>query len=136
MKKSEAAINDVLFTKAKEMAIDPLLFSSAIHYIIAHPKQPYGQHDITASIQFFADAVNKFIQLNAASMKPIFSGLDERDYVKTALLHFATKYGTDNFLATIYRNCKQEIRAVIDYEEMVNTGFSEEAIVDALERNY
>ena len=68
-------------------------------------------------------------------MKPIFSGLKEQDYVSTALLHFSEKHGTDNFVDYIFTHCKNELRAVIDYNEMIDTGFQEPDIVKTIE-NY
>jgi hypothetical protein len=135
MKRSEAAIGYVLFSKAAELTIDPILFSSTINYIITNPKQGYDKTDISPAIHQFVRAIDEHLKINAAVMKPIFRSLDKQDYVKTAIMHFAERYRTNNFIDFIFQRCKNEIKAVIDYREMVDTGFSEQDLLNRIEEH-
>jgi hypothetical protein len=133
MKKSEAAISYVCFGKAADLEIDPILFSSTIHYILHHPKPWYDENDIVPAINLFLDVVRQQVKVASATMKPIFSGLNEQDFVSAAILRFREKHGTDNFVDYIFTNCKNELRAVIDYNEMTDTGFREQDILKTIE---
>ena len=134
MKKSEAAIGFVCYGKAAKLDIDPLLFSSTMHYILTHPKPLYGGHDIVQAEESFLQTIADHLRVSAASMKPIFSALNAKDYHTTALQHFADRHSTPDFLNYIFAHCRSELKAVIDYIEMLDAGFAEEEVITRIER--
>ena len=123
------------YGRAADLEIDPILFSSTIHYILTQPKPLYDERDIAPATDLLLHIVRQQLKVSSASMKPIFSGLNEHDYVSTVILHFKEKHGTDNFVDFIFTHCKNELRAVIDYNEMIETGFLEKDMLKTIE-NY
>ena len=135
MKKSEAALSFVLYTKAQDLEIDPVLFHTTINYIIANPKSHYDKDDLLSAVALFVSVLDEHIRSNRATMKPIFQSLDKQKYVSMPLLHFAEKYKTNDFLNYVFQNCKNELRVVIDYKEMGDTGFTEQEILNLIEKS-
>ena len=95
----------------------------------------YDKDDLLSAVALFVSVLDEHIRSNSATMKPIFQSLDKQEYVSMALLHFAEKNKTNDFLNYVFQNCKNELRVVIDYKEMGDTGFTEQEILDLIEKS-